>query len=794
MTPFSLKGYQQAALDALRTYWQECRTVGAKTAFVLQTNQPYHEVEALPGLPYVCLRVPTGGGKTVMGCRAVAIAAQEALAQERAVVLWLVPTEPIKTQTLAALKNRSHPYRQVLDAELDGRVTALDMGEALSVSRATLDSETVIIVSTLANPRIGETDKRKVYEQNGSLMPHFDGLAPAQAAALEKYEGTDAPVPSLANVLRLRRPVVIMDEAHNARTPLAFETLARFAPSCIIEFTATPTQPPAPNPSNVLYSVSAAELKAAGMIKLPIMLSVCPDWQGTLLQAKNKRNELEAAAQQERAATGEYLRPIVLVQAQKKNEELTVEVVETCLRDELGIPAEQIAVETGERPELKGVDLFSETCPVRYIITVDKLREGWDCSFAYVLCSVRDMASKTAAEQIAGRVLRLPQAARKQQAELNTAFAFVTSNKTADTLRAVEALASALEANGFTKFEARQVVQQPALDGDWGGLFSLGPREPTPAERGERLEVPQLALWVGDGWEPVDETALRSVDWRLADCDPTLPDFSPQVLSDRYILDVSTQGSRTIQFLAEVEQQLSTLTTDDLTTPEALAVWLDRHIPHPDIVPSQAQWFLMRLVRHLLEDRHIPLAQLSRHRLRLRDAAARKIEEHRKAAMAHAHQHLLLDQSPTEAAVTPECVFSYPPDHYPANKLYTGSYRFDRHYYRVVGEMNTEEAACAFLLDRLPGTDCWVRNLERQPQFSFWLQTASDRFYPDFLARLTDGRILAVEYKGEHLATGEDTKEKQLIGALWAAKSGGRCTFRMLTKETYQAQLRDIVG
>ncbi len=58
-------------------------------------------------------------------------------------------------------------------------------------------------------------------------------------------------------MLRLRRPLVIVDEAHNARTELSFETLSRFDPSFILEFSATPDTER--QPSDILYSVSAAE-------------------------------------------------------------------------------------------------------------------------------------------------------------------------------------------------------------------------------------------------------------------------------------------------------------------------------------------------------------------------------------------------------------------------------------------------------------------------------------------------------------------------------------------------------
>jgi type III restriction enzyme len=233
-----LRDYQRRSLDELALYLRQAPRFGAKPAFVLQTGRPFREVPGLEDLPYACLRVPTGGGKTLMACHALAIAAREYVQVERVVCLWLVPSNAIREQKLAALRNRQHPYRQAVDGQFSGQVEVMTLAEALYVTPATLRGATVIIVSTLAALRVEDTDGRKVYESAGALMGHFADITPMQRALLEQADGV---VPySLANVLRLRRPVVIMDEAHNARTPLSFASLVRVTPSCVIEFTATP--------------------------------------------------------------------------------------------------------------------------------------------------------------------------------------------------------------------------------------------------------------------------------------------------------------------------------------------------------------------------------------------------------------------------------------------------------------------------------------------------------------------------------------------------------------------------
>src|SRR5690606_14927997 len=108
-------------------------------------------------------------------------------------------------------------------------------------------------------------------------------------------------------------------------------------------------------PSNVLHSVSAVELKAEQMIKLPILLETESDWQKCLAYAADRREQLQAAADAERRAGAPYLRPLVLVQAQarsKTHDTLHWERVLEELISNQSIPAEHIAVATGERNDL----------------------------------------------------------------------------------------------------------------------------------------------------------------------------------------------------------------------------------------------------------------------------------------------------------------------------------------------------------------------------------------------------------------------------------------------------------
>ncbi len=861
------KLYQLQAVEALTEFLRRSRALGGPAAaFSQMTSErtgvglpyfsaPGFEAEEFKGMPYVCLRLPTGGGKTLLACLSVPVVQRELLKSGHAVVLWLVPSRAIQAQTINALRNRSHHYRQALENEL-GAVEVLDPTEALYVTQATLDASTVVIVSTLQSFRITETEGRKVYESSGALHHHFTSLDPAVTAVLEKTEAGTVPY-SLANVLRLRRPIVIVDEAHNARTALSFDTLARFRPSCILELTATPAKEKAP--SNVLYHVSAKQLAAEDMIKLPIRLETRTDWLRLLADAVALREGLEKKAKAEEKTSGEPIRPIVLIKAERRDkdrETRTVEVVEKALIEHCKVPADWIVRATGDDRGLDDIDLFKADCPVRFVITVDALKEGWDCSWAYVLCSVAEMKSDTAVEQLIGRVLRLPGARRKEAPELNRAYALATSSNFAATARALE---DALVAgNGFNPLEAKDLIVTPAgeqgklelpasrsvptqivpvaevpdakawapelsakvaVDAKAGTITLVAPltdkeieqvaagivmeanREQfraaarahaakveqiftSPAERGVKLAVPVFCIERQGVLEWLDETHFLERPWNLR---------AEQVLENPGELvvggDAGAYGSIGLDEAGKVKWKFSDELADELKLIEVtenwaearLVDWLDRNVPHPDISADETGPFISAILTGLMAKKEFSLGRLVRERFALRDHVETRIDVCRKQAKAEAFQQVIFDEAVGPLKVSAKDVFTFDPDRYPARWMCERSGDFKKHYHRQVGELGDkgEEFECALFLDQLPEVETWVRNLERQPERAFWLPTATDRFYPDFVCKLTDGRIMVVEYKGGDRWSNDDSKEKRILGDLWAGRSGGTCLFVM---------------
>lgn len=452
MSGFAPKIYQQQVLDSVEAYFKACHELPSPSiAFTATTERlwerglPYNPLAGFPtDMPYFCLRVPTGGGKTWLAAKSVALVNTHLLRTEHSVILWLVPSKSIREQTIKALKDRSHPYHAALREA--GPITVLDLEEAKSVTRATLDTSTTVIVATRQAFQVEDEECRKVYQSSGALMHHFDNLSPTQRdELLTDGEGSECTTPySLANVLRLRRPFVVVDEAHNSRTELAFDMLARFRPSGVMELTATPDMER--TPTNVLHSVSAAELKAEEMIKLPVVLETEPNWQQCLADAIARRDALHKLAEEEQRAGAAYLRPVVLIQAEPRRtgvETLDFEKVKNELITNHGIPASEIVVATGEEKGLEQIDadyklgIADPACPVKFVITQKALAEGWDCPFAYILVSMASLSSATAVEQLLGRVLRQPGASHRQAKALNQSYAFVVSRSFAETAGAL---------------------------------------------------------------------------------------------------------------------------------------------------------------------------------------------------------------------------------------------------------------------------------------------------------------------------------------------------------------------
>jgi type III restriction enzyme len=195
------------------------------------------------------------------------------------------------------------------------------------------------------------------------------------------------------------------------------------------------------------------------MVKLPVIVYNHHDKTEVVNSALHLQRKLELLAIDQEKKGGRYIRPIVLFQAQPKigEENITYEKLKRQLLS-IGIPENQIKIKTATIDELKGEDLLSRTCEVRYIITINALKEGWDCPFAYVLASLADKSSAVDVEQILGRVLRQPYVMKHSASLLNISYVLTASVKFNDTLQSI---VKGLQAAGFSDRDYREIDTMP---------------------------------------------------------------------------------------------------------------------------------------------------------------------------------------------------------------------------------------------------------------------------------------------------------------------------------------------
>lgn len=398
-------------------------------------------------VPHVCMKVPTGGGKTFVACAAVKRIFDVLPNGKPQVVVWLVPSDSILTQTIHNLDDANHPYRQRLNQDFNGNVGVYTKEQMLighAFSPDSIQGILTVCIMSYSSLRINSRnrDVRKVYQENGNLSRFAEYFKDKEVLL------ADTPDTALIQVLRHLEPVVIVDESHNAGSDLSTEMLNNLNPSFVLDLTATPRKN-----SNIISYVDARELKKEHMVKLPVVVYNRTTRQSVIQDAIQLRGSIERDAIAAEAAGGKYIRPIVLFQAQPRTGDNsdTFDKIKDMLIS-MGIPEDQIAVKTSNVDDLKGQDLMSRDCKIRYIITVNALKEGWDCPFAYILASLANRTSAVDVEQILGRILRQPYAMQHESPLLNTSYVLTNS---VDFHTTLEKIVVGLNKAGFSRRDYR---------------------------------------------------------------------------------------------------------------------------------------------------------------------------------------------------------------------------------------------------------------------------------------------------------------------------------------------------
>ncbi len=757
-----LKCYQKNTLETLEQFLKELRKDGPKKAFnnVTPEDRSKYKDSSFGEVPFVCIKIPTGGGKTLVGCHGVEKIMTGALQHklDRGIVLWFTPSEAIKTQTLNKFKDRKDSHRRVLDEAFDGNVKVFSNEEALSITKGDVNGNLCIIIASLEAFRKEKSlqNKYKVYQENGALLDHFEHI---EEPDYVERDSEGSVINSLANVVRLSGPLVVIDEGHKTTTKLSIDFLKDLNPSFIIEYTATPREG-----SNILVEIYASELKEEQMVKIPIVLESAAQWQNSLERGIEKRIELEKGAKKIKE---EYVRPIALLQAQPKSKDghsITVEQIKEFL---LGrkIPANEIAIKTSEKNDLLGVDLFSRSCEIRYIITVNALAEGWDCSFAYILVSVANLGSKIAVEQIIGRIIRLPYAKRKANEDFNRSYVFASARNFNE---AAGQIISGLESNGYSRSDL--------INGDKKDvIYELKAKKVA----SDTLKVPMMAF---EGDQLSFEDLIGS-DFELATQDYK---FEFQIHYDndgRAIIDIKRDDEWTRG--AQLSLNLPITSKDKKYNKNELVQWLDKKLRFSLLEKSDKVKFLDKVIDYQLSNQKRTLVELSINRFVLAEQLNKVIID-----LLERYAKERFDTFLQKKKISTKLFNAFPDTITLKQSI---PQEFNKNYYEKVDKLNGEELAFLQRLDlgAIPNVKYWVRNREKVDPFYIqgWRK---NKFYPDFVAVTKRGVVIALEWKGEDRLSNEDTTYKVEIGEVWEKLGGGKSYFFLVNNQNIEETLNKL--
>jgi len=726
-------------------------------------------------LPTFCLKVPTGGGKTLLAVKTIDLVNSNYRQCRTGLVLWIVPTAQIYKQTIEQLKDRNHPYRQHLDLASGGHTMILEKADRFSPQDMAENLAVLMLMLPSANRKTKET--LRVFKDNGGFQDFFppDDDIKAHEEKLKQFPNLDTYEKqsgfwgrqiktSLGNTLRTLAPLIILDEGHKAYSDGAQETLRSFNPSLIAELSATPTQ------SNVLVDIPGRALLEEGMIKLDLHVvnKTSVDWKDTLLAGFEKRSALEERAKEYEANTDVNIRPICLIQVERTGKEqqggkfIHSEHVREHLVKVMGVPAEQVVVKTSEKDELKSFDdiggLLARDCAARFIITKQALQEGWDCSFAYVLVILTNPSSKNALTQLVGRILRQPYARKTHCADLDESYVFCfrqSANALLERLRA-----------GFMQEGLGDLQERISTADDDRGTAKqelLIPVRKEFKEAASRTILPVFVVRNGAGWRAVNyEMDIEAkIPWDEVDLNPVLQlTFSNESQNDVEInLTLDEDRHEVIRQSSLRDMQQGGIRVDD--------VFMTRQLC--DIVPNpwRAYEFGARVLTHFRK-KGVDERELANNFVFLIEETRKKLSAEKERLAEAVFREMLKNDQLRFLIIAKELHWTFPHDIClnKNSRILTKDKgeQLELNLFEKVPEdaFNETEKAVAWYLENQSCLFFWYRNRARcDYSIQGWRQ---HRIYPDFIFTASNEekgrdyqRVYVIETKGLHLKDNDKT-------------------------------------
>jgi type III restriction enzyme len=791
-----LKEYQKKTLETVKLYLDALAEFKAKNDKAVEKdpelsfNFPLKAWEKVIGrtyyskkngldeeLPDFYIKIPTGGGKTVLACHTIDLINKIYLKKQTGIVLWIVPTTQIYRQTLANLKNREHPYRQVLDISSGGRTEILEKTDKFSA----LDIKENLVVMLLMLPSASRQNKEvlKVFKDSGSFMDFFpqeDDRAGNEKLLKQfpnlHYFGDEIGFfgkivkTSLGNTLRILEPIIIIDEGHKAYSEIAQKTIRDFNPSIVVELSATP-----PQNSNNLVNISGQELNLEEMIKLDLHITNKAelDWQNTMLASVEKRNFLEQRAKEYESNTGEFIRPICLIQVERTGKDqkgtryIHAEDVKDYLIKQCGIPIEQIAIKSSEKDDIEGIELLAKDCQVRYIITKHALQEGWDCAFAYILTILNNPGSELSITQLVGRILRQPKARKTKVKELDESYVFCFRPRAKEIL---DNIRKGFEGEGLGDLAGKVVVEEGESEiVDATKERIVGYRDKFKKFEG-KIYLPKFVIQENGGWRDInyEMDILSRINWSRVNFDGLMNISLSEIKAkeENVTIGISVDTKKLIETKEIIFGEGGLEIDNVFITRQILDI-----VPNPwvafDIAKKTIDIFLKKYDEQTLANNLVFIIDELRKLLEMeRDKLAESIfrdQIYKKAMFFFLLHGKGGYELPSRIKVKKN-----------SKPLIRNDYTsLQRSLFDFVEEekFNDTEKAVALYLDEQEKLLWWYRNISRQDYFlQGWKK---NRVYPDFIFSEIDSnvqddysKVFVVETKGIHLKN-EDTDYKKNI-------------------------------
>ncbi|WP_395004517.1 DEAD/DEAH box helicase [Undibacterium sp.] len=764
--------------------WNELRGKGLLPKF--RDQVPYSN--RLDGIgrnvPNTTLKIPTGGGKTLIAAASVSRIFGRYLSSNTGLVLWIVPNEAIYSQTKKQLSNREHPFRQILDRAAAGRVKILEKEDPLN--KQDLDTHMCVMLLMLQSANRETKETLRLFRDRGNVHGFFPLEDDFQAHLnlleaipnLSCYNQQESKQlgsvihDSLGNVLRLLRPVVVIDEGHKAFSQKALDTVYGFNPIFVLELSATPKDKLSDKPptySNWLVDIRGSDLAKEEMIKLPINVKVKAgdDWRDCLRESLEHLNKLNSDAEKLLSNTATYIRPILLVQVERTGKDqreagfIHAEDAKEFLLA-AGLTDREIAIKTSEVNDLKSPEnqnLLSTTNSIRAIITKQALQEGWDCSFAYVLCSLAASNNLNAMTQLVGRILRQPYAIKTKVESLDQCYVFCHH---ANTKEVVASIKDGLEKDGMAD------LVQEIRESDNSGAGKVVKRKVQRRKSFEQLKIylPVVNYVTNGNARRLDyeQDILMDVEWSRIDIDPlieSIPENVTLIKSQMTQITVTdgadgeffqTAPSRVIDEISFFDSVYATRIVSDIVPNP----WVARSIINKVLLGLQARGFdvkkigllssfiLEELRKHLIINRDILAEQI------FFDKVKDQIIQFRLRADAHIWE--MPDYMWTELAENSTKLTRKTGD-IVEKSLFSPTYRQD---------FDSDEEDFACYLDEHQALVWWHRNVAKTGQY-YVQGWRKNKVYPDFIFGVNSKKIVVIETKGDQLEGNLDSKYKSKL-------------------------------